>query len=36
MNLIKRITRKIVYVLKSIYEVLYIYPKNRYNQIEEI
>lgn len=33
MNFIKRIIREIVYVLKSIYEVLFIYPKNRYEEL---
>lgn len=36
MNLIKRIITELVYVLRSIYEVLYIYPKTKYEELHEI
>lgn len=38
MSLLKKIIKEILYVLKCIYEVLYIYPKkfDRYEELYEI
>ena len=36
MKQLKKIIKILIYVLKSIYEVLYIYPKFRYKTLYEI
>ena len=36
MSLLKKIIKEILNVLKIIYEVLYIYPKFRYEELYEI
>ena len=36
MKLLKKIIKIIIYVLRSIYEVMYIYPKYRYEVLYEI
>lgn len=36
MKLLKKIIKIIIYVLRSIYEVIYIYPKFRYKELYEI
>ena len=36
MTLIKKISKEIFNVFKSIYEVLYVYPKFRYEKLYEI
>ena len=36
MTLIKKILKEIINVLKSIYEVLYVYPKFKYEELYEI
>ena len=36
MKLLKKVIKETVYVLKSIYEVLYIYPKIRYEELRQI
>ena len=36
MSLLKKIIKETVYVLRCVYEVLYIYPKIRYEELYEI
>ena len=36
MSLFKKVIKETVYVLRSVYEVLYIYPKIRYEELYEI